>query len=254
MQIFGIELWRIILAAVLIFLVVKRANIVAFFAKRQFSKGNIEKAVKIFNIASKVGNLNVANRIVYGYLLLRSGQVDDALVELRGALPMTKPDSADRYQIKNFTAIAYWKQGNLKYAIEELEEVTETGFKNTRIYENLGILYNLGDDKEKALSFNEEAYEYNSDDNIIADNYADALAICGQLEKSAEIYKDLVSREPEPRFPEAYYGYGRVLIELGEREKGMQMIEKSLTKTFSFLSIKPREEIEKMLEDIKKDA
>ena len=34
MQIFGIDLWRIILCIVLIFLVVKRAGIVALFAKR----------------------------------------------------------------------------------------------------------------------------------------------------------------------------------------------------------------------------
>ena len=35
MQIFGIDLWRIILCAVLIILVIKRANIVAFFGDRK---------------------------------------------------------------------------------------------------------------------------------------------------------------------------------------------------------------------------
>lgn len=252
MQVFGIDLWRIILCAVLIFLVVKRANLVAAYGKQYITKGDTEKAVKIFGIASKVGNLNIPNRITYAYLLLRSGQVDKALFELRTALPMTQRESADRFKIKNFIAIAYWKQGDLDLAIEELEEVTNTGFKNTNIYQNLGILYNLSDNTERAKKFAQEAYEYNSDDNIITDNYADALFRCGEFEKSAEIYEELVSREP--RFPEAYYGYGRVLNELGNKEKAIEMIEESLTKPFSFLSIKTKEEIEEMLESIKKDA
>ena len=99
-------------------------------------------------------------------------------------------------------------------------------------------MYNLAGEYEKALEFNLEAYDYNSDDNIIVDNLAESYALTGDLKKAAEVYEELLSRDPEPRFPEAYYGYGEVLIKLGEREKGLELIEKSLTKPFSFLSIK----------------
>ncbi len=249
MQIFGIELWRIIVCAILIYIVVQRGNFVALFARNKYIKREFEKAAKIFSIASKVGNLNPKNRELYGYSLLRTGKVDEALVVFRGTLPLTKRESGARYQIKNLIALTYWKQGNLQDAIEELEEVTEKGYKNTQIYQNLGILYNLSGKCEKAKKFNEEAYEYNKEDNIIADNLADIYAICGEYEKSAEIYEELIAREP--RFPEAYYGYGKVLIELGQKEKGIEMIEKSLEKTFSFMSIRPKEEIEKMLEEYK---
>ncbi len=251
MQIFGIDLWRIVLCVILIYLVVQRGNIVALFARNRYVNREFEKAVKIFSVASKIGNLNAKNREIYGYTLLRLGKVEDAQIQLRSALPITKRESAARYRIKNLLALTYWKQGNLQEAIEELEEVTEKGYKNTSIYQNLGILYNLSGNHEKAKRFNEEAYEYNKDDNIIADNLADIYAICGEYEKSAEIYEELLNRNPEPAFPEAYYGYGKVLIELGQRERGIELIEKSLEKPFSFMSIRPKEDIEKMLEEYK---
>ena len=66
------------------------------------------------------------------------------------------------------------------------------------------------------------------------------------------MYDELLSRDPEPRFPEAYYGYGRVLIELDRYDEGIKLIEKSLTKPFSFLSIRTKEEVEQLLEEEKK--
>ena len=179
MKILGMDLWRIILCAVLIVLVVKRANIVAFFAKIKYNKRDYEGALKIFKIADRVGNLNVANKELYGYVLLRCGHVPEAMVQLRGLLPLTARGSAQRNQLKNLIALALWKSGSLDEATEELEEVFESGYKNTQIYQNLGILYNLGENKEKAKRFNEEAYDYNKDDNIIADNLADCYAIFG---------------------------------------------------------------------------
>ncbi len=250
---FGIDLWRIILCVVLIFLVVKRANLVAVYAKCIYAKRDYEKALRIFRIANKIGNLNTSNRSLYAYVLLRCGYVDEAQLELRRLMPYTKKQTAARYQVKNLIGLTYWKQGNLPEAIEEMEEIIGDNYKNTSIYQNLGILYNLGEDKEKALKFNLEAYDFNSDDNIIADNLADAYAINGDYENSAKIYEELIARDPEPRFPEAYYGYGKVLIKLGQKDKGIEMIEKSLTKPFSFLSIRPKEEIEALLEKCRRD-
>ncbi len=251
MQIFGIDLWRIILCIVLIFLVVMRANLVALFAIRSYGKGDTEKALKIFSVASKVGNLNVSNRLTYAYLLLRSGYPDKAQRELRLLLPYTKVKSAERYRLKNLMALSHWKLNNLSEAIEEMEEIIQDGYKNTLIYQNLGLLYNLGDNPEKAIRFNEEAYEYNSDDNVIADNLADAYHLGGETEKALKIYEELFARKNEPNFPEAYYGYGRLLIEVGDRDKGMEFLEKALSKPFSYLSVISKSDVEDLLGSIK---
>lgn len=151
-------------------------------------------------------------------------------------------------------ALVAWKEGDIELAVGKLEDVYNQGFKNTNIYQNLGIMYNLSGDYEKALAFNKEAYDYNSDDNIIVDNLADTYSLMGEYKEAEKIYEDLINREPEPRFPEAYYGYGEVLINLGKTHEGIAMIEKSLTKPFSFLSLKTKEDIENMLSSYKQQA
>lgn len=249
-MLFGIPIWRIVLVVMLIYLVVKRADLVAAVANAKYRKRQFPEAMRIFKIADKIGNLSVKNKMLLGYVCLRCGELDEARKHLRLCSTMTRRDSADRNQVKNLLALVSWKEGNLAEAIEELEEVVDSGYKNTTIYQNLGILYNLSDDHEKGLQFNQEAYEYNADDPIICDNLADAYAIAGDWEKSAEIYEELVHRDPEPRFPEAYYGYGRTLAHLGKTQEGIAMIEKSLTKPFSYLSIRSKEEVEAMLHDL----
>ncbi len=246
MLLFGIPIWRIILIAILILLVVKRADVVAIFAKTKYNKRMFFESMKIFKIADKVGNLSVGNKILLGYVCLRCGEIDEARKHLQFCMTLTKEKTAQRYQIKNLLSLVSWKEGNLDEAIEALEEVIEDGYKTTTIYENLGIFYNLSGDCEKALKFNLEAYDYNSDDPIILDNLAEAYAKAGDLEKATEMYENLVNQDPPPRFPEAYYGYGLVLIERGQREKGLDMIKKSFEKPYSYLSIKTKEEIQEL--------
>ena len=245
-MIFGIELWRIVLVVVLIFLVVKRANLVAMFAKVKYNKRQYPEAMKLFQLANRIGNLSVNNKLLLGYVCLRCGDLDEARKHLNLCKGMIPRGKAERNQVKNLLALVNWKEGNLPEAIEMLEEILADGYRNTQIYQNLGILYNLSDDAEKAVQFNQEALEYNEDDQIIRDNLADSLAIAGRLEESAKIYEALVNDEPEPRFPEAFYGYGKVLISLGKQEEGLAMIKKSLEKPFSYLSIHTKEEIEQL--------
>lgn len=241
---FGIPIWRIVLVVILIFLVVKRADLVAAFAKMKYQKRQYPQAMRIYKIADKIGNLSLGNKLTLGYVCLRCGCLEEARKHLMLCSTLTKRGSADRNQVNNILALVSWKEGNLDDAIEILEDVMDSGYQTTVVYQNLGIFYNLKDDAKKALSFNLAAYDYNSDDPIICDNLADAYAKNGEFERAAEVYESFIHQDPEPRFPEAYYGYGEVLIQLGKREEGLAMIEKGLTKPFSYLSIRPKEEIE----------
>lgn len=243
---------RLIICVILIFIVVKRASIVTLFAKYKYSKGDYKGALKIFNVADKIGNLGIGDKILYGYNCLRLGELEKAKKAFDMAYMLTKPETADRYRVLNLKALLAWKQDDLSSAVEYLEDVYDSGFKSTNMYQNLGIMYNLSGDYDKALKFNLEAYEYNSDDNIIVDNLADTYSLRHEYDEALKIYEDLISRDPEPRFPEAYYGYGKVLLALGRNDEAIEMIEKSLTKPFSFLSVMPKEEIEKLLDEAKR--
>ena len=124
-------------------------------------------------------------------------------------------------------------------------------FKTTNLYQNLGLMYVIKGDARRALDFNKEAFEYNSDDMIIMDNLAESYALYGDTEKASELYEKLL--EKEPHFPEPYYGYGQLLIKNGQKERGLELIEKSLEKKFTFLSVLQKEDVKKMLEEAKEE-
>ena len=60
--------------------------------------------------------------------------------------------------------------------------------------------------------------------------------------------RNFLSMLLEPHFPEAFYGYGKLLISQDETEKGMEIMRQALDKPFTFLSVLTREEVERELE------
>ncbi len=234
--------WWLIGGLVVLYIVIaKFADIVAGVANARYQQGRHEDAFQIFQKAEKVGKISLSNRMTYGYVALRLGNLREARRILTLCRDMTPRDSAGRKHVRNLLALVSWKEGDLQEAIEILEDIMASDFKNTQIYQNLGIFYNLAGEKEKALAFAKEGYEYNADDLIICDNLADAYAGMGEWEKAEEVYLDLMKKEPH--FPEAYYGYGKTLIALGKVDEGKKYLEESLTKPFSYLSIRTKDEI-----------
>ncbi len=243
------NLWMIPVLILLYFLFRQRSNILATIGKFPYAQRDYLKAKKWFLRAYKVGAMSLANQTQLGYICLRLGELEDARKYLTPCVSKTQRGSEPRNQVKNLMALIEWKEGNLTEAIDILEDVMYDGFETSVVYENLGIFYNLAEDKEKALSFNLKAFEYNSDSHIICDNLAESYALLGQYEKAAEHYKALV--EQEPRFPEAYYGYGKVLLALGRKDEAIALIEQALEKPFFFLSTHPKEYVEELLKQAK---
>ena len=244
---------KILLISVLVLILIivfKRNTRIAIRAKMLFAKGDSEGAIKCFARADKGGGLRAEQLMTYGFILLKSGRCEEARVALnRAHMSASKPQI--RQRIKAIQALVEWKSGSLQNAIEMLEEVNAE-FKTTAVYQDLGLLYILSGDKQKALEYNKEAYEYNSDDLVITDNMAEAYALCGDYTHAAELYETLL--EKEAHFPEPYYGYGLLLIDRGERERGIELIRESLDKRFTFLSVKSRAEVEEMLRGIEEET
>lgn len=243
------KLWMIPLLILLYLLFRQRSNIPALIGKFAYAQRDYPKALKWFTRAYKLGAMTLSNQIQLGYIYLRCGDLQNAKTILEPCIAKTQRGSAPRNQVKNLMALIEWKEGDLTEAIDILEDVMYDGFETSVVYENLGIFYNLSDAKEKALAFNQKAYEYNSDSHIICDNLAESYARLGQNEKSEELYKALI--EKEPRFPEAYYGYGELLLTLGRKDEAVAMIETSLEKPFFFLNTHPKEYVEELLEKAK---
>ncbi len=237
-------IFYILLIAWVVLIIVLRSDILAVWARFQWKKGDTPKALKGMAIADKIGKMSAENLMYYGFIALRGGDVELAHRMLTRA-SMSNPKPVLKKKIKSMLALVAWKDGDIPLAIEMLEEIIAE-VKTTEIYQDLGLMYILNGDKERALEFNLEAYEYNSDNMGIMDNLAESYVLCGDTKKAAEIYEELL--EKEPHFPEPYYGYGMLLIEKGEKERGIELIRDSLDKRFTFLSVKSKEEIEKILE------
>jgi tetratricopeptide (TPR) repeat protein len=71
----------------------------------------------------------------------------------------------------------------------------------------------------------------------------------GDTARAKEMYEKLLEREPH--FPEPYYSYGRMLCDMGEKERGIELIEQSLEKRFTHLSVLQKDEVEKILEEVR---
>lgn len=242
----NIGIW-VIVALLVIYVFTKRSDLYGLYARRLYVTGKHKKAIKAFAVADKIGKLNGENKLVYGYVLLREGCLDEArkVLTVASMNPLEKDNLKKR--IKSMRALIAWKDGDLKLATEMLEEVAE-GFKNTSVYQNLGLMYIIGKNAEKAVEFCEMAYEYNSSDNVLLDNLCEAYVLAGDYEKAKENYEILMNRNPQ--FPEAYYGYGQLKIKLGEREEGLKLIKKSLDKNFTFLSVLQKSDVEKMYDEL----
>ncbi len=239
----------IILVLILILILWKGARMLAFIAVINFRTGNIEKALGLFATANKIGRLSPENLMNYGYLLIRTGELDLAYDILTKGLSLSSAKKiATKKRIESFLGLVAWKRGDLDSAIELMESAMED-FKTTNFYQNLGLMYVLKGDAQKAVAFNEEAYNYNAEDLIIADNLAESYAISGQIQKARDMYEKLL--EKSPHFPEPYYCYGMLLIAEGEKERGIKLIEESLTKRYSFLSVKTKEEVEELLRQVR---
>ncbi len=219
----------------------KRGTLIAYFASASAGKGDTEKALRLYHTADKTDKMNYNARINYGYFLLKNGYLNDAGIVFNKTSMNKKLSKTAKQQLKSLQALVKWKEGRLDEAIEMLEEVTQE-YVTSMTYQSLGLLYILKRDKEKALSFCLEAFNYNPDDNVIMDNLAEAYALCGDKEKAMETYEALLKRNPH--FPDAYYGYGILLMQSGRQQEGLEYIGQSLTKKFSFLSALPRERVE----------
>lgn len=222
---------RLIMAFLILIGFIKRGDICAFFGKIAYQKGNEEKCLKWVERGAKIGNMSFNNKLLHGYLVLRSGDTERAN-KLFNLLGMERLNFNQKMKLKSNKALCTWKMGDIDGAIEQYEEVIKEA-PTTTVYGSLGYLYILNNQFEKALEFNKEAYDYNSDNNNILDNLANSYLKLKDYENAEKYYKMLFERNPD--FSECYFEYGKYLFEKGN-EEGVEYIKKALSCKFSPLS------------------
>ena len=239
-------LGKVVLGVFIVYMLFSSRNtFYEIFATKAYKKGDMEKAVSLFEKASK-STQNPRPKISYGYLLLKIGELDKASQVFKEMID-SDIDEDSKIKAKSNYALVLWKSGELDSAINLLEEVLSE-YTSSVVYGSLGYLYILKGDLEKAVEFNKEAYDYNSSDPIILDNLGNAYYLIGELSKSEEIYKELMNLNPQ--FPEAYYNYSLLLKKLGKLDEALDFMKKANNFNLSFLSNLTKANIENQLKEI----
>ena len=216
-------------------------------AKRVYRK-DPEKALRWFARAEKF-RLNIKQMEIYAYYLMREGKVEKS-EEIYQKLLKAPLNPQLRLKVRSEYAVLLTKTNRVDEAIEELEDVA-VHYTNTTTYGSLGYCYLLKDSVRKAVNFNKEAYDFNSDDPVILDNMTQLYIKLGDYEKAKKYADEMI--EKKPYFAEAYYDSAYVYLMLGDTDRAKELIEDAICCNITFMSTVKAEEIESLSEAIDKN-
>lgn len=224
---------KILLGVYFLYLIYKSLPaIYATAGGNAYKKGNKQKALTYFKKAANSKNSKANFISSYGYLLLRDGKVKESEPYLEKAVELDDKLPQIKYSSLLNLSLLRWKQGRISEAIE-IAEALKPNYLNSVVYEVLGYYYISNAEYEKAKVFNEEALLYDENDDVIKDNMAQVHYFLSEYEEAEKIYSKII---PGVAFPEAYYYYALIKIEMGEIDEGKKLLEVALSKKVSFMS------------------
>ncbi len=201
------------------------SNLMSGRANAEYTSGNYDKALFYFEKAIKRGRPSLINYIGYALMLLRCGKPDDALTQINKVLSTMNLPRNIKLQAKQIRSLINYKLGNFDEAYEEASEIYEDGYQTSNMRALLGLLMlNTNASCEEVLKFCEDAYDYDSDNRDIVDNYLIALINSGKLDKAEEISEELLEMAPD--FVESYYHSALLYQKLGDNKRAKELLEK----------------------------
>jgi tetratricopeptide (TPR) repeat protein len=224
--------WLLVLIFILYSTFKSRSDIYAHIGNNAYMKGNEEKAFIWIKKAATLKESKVKFKIGYAFLLVKRDQIE-AAEKIINEILNSSATKDDKFNARVTLSLVEWKKGRLYYAINILEDVY-SNFKNTNLYVYLGFLYLLKGDIEKAIKFNEEAYEYNDTNSLILNNLAQVYFKAEDFDKCEEILVKLL--EKTPNYSEPYYLLGFIMLQKGEQEKAKNYFKQAQIYKVSFFS------------------
>lgn len=176
----------------------------------------LEKAVQLNNhFTDAINNLGLALR--------EKGRTDEAMEKWQQVLALEPGQPNAHYNI----AVTMLHNGKYSQAIEHFNKTLEKKKDSAEVYNYLGTAYTaLGQFKAAIDSYN-EALKLSPDDiNNVEANIAVALTKWGKAEQAAQIWRGILSRDPENYV--AHYGLGRFLAEKKEFDGAIEHFSKVL--------------------------
>lgn len=240
------SLFTVIVLAVILYN--RRATILTRLANQAYYiKGNTQKAEKLYEAAYKTGIMTPQCKISYSSFCLRENKFARGKKLLNEVINSRFSESSDKLGAKHNLAVLLWREGDLEGAIGLLETVHKQ-VPATNTYGTLGVLYlerAKQGNPEEYLPFMLEAYEYNDSDKTICDNLGELYYILGEYEKAKEVYEKAMKLSFQTPVP--YYNYGRVLKALGDKDGALEYFEKALNCKFTAVMTITEEDVKEQI-------
>lgn len=242
----------VILVGVCIFVVYNRRSVIMtrLAMRAYFAGGDVAKGESWFEKAYKTGEMTPECKIAYSSFCLRENMFERGKKLLNEVINSRYSSSQDKLGAKHNLAVLIWREGDLDGAIELMEQV-HSQMPTTATYGTLGVLYlerAKKADAGAALEFMLGAYDYNADDKTIADNLGELYLLLGEYDKAKTVYEKLLEKELQTPVP--YYNYGRVLKAMGDTEGAKARFEEALTKRFTSVMTVTRETVRTELDNM----
>lgn len=223
----------------------------AMKGNQAFRAGDDDGAVMWYKKAYDTGRTKIEFKSSYAYLLLRTGNADEAERILDSVIRVKGVAQEKKNIAKQQRCMVYYKQGRLDEAIEEAEEVFDGGnYVNTTLYGMLGYFKLLKDGySEDTLKFCEEAYEYNDEDRDITDN----LSLCyynhGRYDEAEKLSDAVIKLAPE--FLEGYYHGAQIAVKQNNYKKAKEYTDAISKCRRTAMTTVSEEEVEELVKEVK---
>lgn len=218
-----------------------RSTVWVLKANAAYGRGELEKALVLHEKAYASKFRKQQHAISYAFMLMKAGKPEAAEQVLQEAIRSVKSEDI-KMQAKYNLATAHWLLNKREKALNLLEEVYRD-YKTVTVVGNLGY-FKLLNDPESALTFNEEAYEYDDSDLTIVDNLAQNYFLLGRFEEAAKLYDKVM--EKNPKHAESYYYYARTLEELGQGEEASAQAILAIERPLAMVTNITKEEMEQL--------
>lgn len=209
-------------------------------------KGNAEEAIKLYEEALAKGCNDARVMLNYSVLLIRQERYQEAKDLLVKAQKSPTLSAQQKPQLFVNYAVCAFKLGMQDKAIDLLERQSAHS-PSGLIYETLGYLYVEMGDQDKALSYNQEALEYDDEDAIVLDNLGQTYyRLVGDKEKAKEYFdKAIAIRDTQL---DTLYFLAQYDIDAGNNEAAKEKLETALgIQRFSPLNYATRERLEALM-------
>ncbi|GHV28175.1 hypothetical protein FACS18948_6760 [Clostridia bacterium] len=208
-------------------------------------KGEYANAKTLYEQALAKGADKPAVLIGYAVLLGRLGEYEKSCEILRKAEKAKGVTAQQKGQIITHYSVAQHRLGNTARAISMLEEVFRKG-KSGTLYQILGYLYIEAGDYDKALSFNQEAVDYDDEDAICLDNLAQAYYRLGGDKAAAKPWFEKALAQ-KPGQIDTLYFLSKYDMEEGRPQDAVEKLETALKGRLSSLNYADNDKLNEAL-------